>query len=46
MKKEYKVLDISVLMFESQDIVTASVFIEWDWEDSQGSGGTDEWFFN
>ena len=47
MKKNYEKLEIEVFFMHDQDIVTASVFVEWDndWK-GEGNQNNDGWIGN
>lgn len=38
MKKKYESLELAILLFGNQDVITSSVYVEWedDWTGNQG----------
>ena len=40
MKKKYESFELEILRLETQDVITASVYIEWD-DDWNGTGAQD-----
>lgn len=37
MKKQYKSVELELLLLDTQDVITASVYVEWgaDWEENK-----------